>query len=274
MTKNYIVLILATLFCFSCASKKIKDITYLKNASGENSLQLNVFKPRKSDAKKRAVVIFVHGGYWSEGDKDIYGFLGRNFAKKSIVTVIPSYTLSPNGNYDTMAKDVVEAIKWTEENIETYGGDPEQIYLMGHSAGGHLIALVTTNPKYSNNTKTIKGVILNDAAGLDMFSYLQKNPPTTEYHYKTTWTENPELWKDASPFYFMSEDMPPFLIYVGNKTYPSIITQNATFLEKLHKYQPDTELIYLDKKHVPMMSQFFWPWNDRYDEFSAFISTH
>ncbi|MDN3493041.1 alpha/beta hydrolase [Winogradskyella bathintestinalis] len=272
MTKNYSLLILAALFCVSCASKKYKDIPYQDNETVNNSHQLNVFKPRNSSIKKQPVVIFVHGGYWTEGDKDIYGFLGRNFAKNDIVTVIPSYTLSPNGNYNTMAHNVVEALKWTENNIESFGGNSEQIYLMGHSAGGHLIALVTTNPKYSEDTNSVKGVILNDAAGLDMYSYLQKNPPTTEYHYLTTWTKDPKLWKDASPLYFMTDKMPPFLIYVGQKTYESIKTQNAKFVEKLKNYQPNVEAIYLDKKHVPMMSQFFWPWNDRYDEISAFIN--
>ncbi len=255
----------------SCASKKYKDILFKTTDDTTKELQLNVFEPRKNRTDKKPVVIFIHGGYWTEGDKDIYGFLGRNFAKHSIVTVIPSYTLSPNGNYKTMANDVVEAIKWTEKNIETYGGNPEEVYLMGHSAGGHLIALVTTNSRYAKETKGIKGVILNDAAGLDMYSYLKENPPTEKYNYKTTWTENPELWKDASPIYHLSENSPTFLIYVGEKTYASIKTQNKSFVKELNEFQPNVKPIYLDKKHVPMMSQFFWPWNKRYDEILEFI---
>lgn len=274
MNKSKLLLCMAITLCFSCASKKHKNISFEQNKTTSKSLKLNVFEPRKTETDLNPVVVFVHGGYWTEGDKDIYGFLGRNFAKHDIVTVIPSYTLSPKGNYDTMSKDVVNAIQWTKNNISKFKGNPEEIFLMGHSAGGHLIALVTTNSKYAENAEFVKGVILNDAAGLDMYSYLRKNPPTTEYNYKTTWTENPELWKDASPVYFLSEESPDFLIYVGEKTYESIKNQNVTFLKELKKYQPNVNTIFLDKKHVSMMSHYFWPWIDRYDEISQFIQNN
>ena len=142
---------------------------------------------------------------------------------------------------------------------------------MGHSAGGHLITLVATNPKYEILKRTVKGVILNDAAGLDMKSYLEKFPPTSDQNYDVTWTTNPVIWKDASPVYFLNTDSPPFLMYVGDKTYPSIKSQNLTFLETLHKYQPNVKIHYLNKKHVPMMSHYFFPWVKRYDEILEFM---
>jgi len=199
--------ILTLLFCafflVSCASKKINAIPYLTKSAAivESFPELAVFQPRNS--KKKPVVIFIHGGYWNEGNKDMYGFLGRDFAKKGILTVIPNYTLSPEGNYNTMAEEVAAAIKWTHENISKYNGNPDKIFLMGHSAGGHLIALVGTNPKYLENTEMIKGIILNDAAGLDMFTYLKGNPPTKRHNYDVTWTKNQDNWKDASPIYFL-----------------------------------------------------------------------
>ena len=255
----------------NCASKKITDIQYVNESKAlvENLPKLNVFKTRKS--KNNPVVIFIHGGYWTEGRKGIYGFLGRNFAKKDVVTVIPNYTLSPNGNYDTMAKEVVAAIKWTQKNISKYNGNPQEIFLMGHSAGGHLIALVGTNPKYLKNTDVIKGIILNDAAGLDMNSYLEKNPPTEQYNYDVTWTKKPENWIDASPIYFLSEKTPPIFMITGSKTYPSIVSQNKDFVNKLNKFQPSVKINYQDKKHIPMMSQFFFSWNDNYKNIIDFI---
>lgn len=267
--------IISPLFCVflltSCASKKIGNLSYLKSSKAlvASFPELNVYQPRKS--KNNPVVIFIHGGYWDEGNKDIYGFLGRNLAKKDIVTVIPNYTLSPDGNYDTMAKEVAATIEWTYDNIARYNGNPDQIFLMGHSAGGHLIALVGTNPKYLKNNDLIKGIILNDAAGLDMYSYLKENPPTKNHHYNTTWTEDEENWKDASPIYFLSEKAPPFLIYVGSKTFTSIISQNKDFVEKLNRYQPTAKINFLPKKHIPMMSQFLFPWNTHYKEIMEFI---
>ena len=271
--KKFLMFSLASILLSGCASKKIKDISYTSEKSNEivSTPLLNVFKLRKHSDKLLPVVLFVHGGNWNAGDKDIYGFLGRNFAKNDIVTVIPNYTLSPNADYNTMAQQIAQALQWAQMHIADYGGNPQQIYLMGHSAGGHLIALIATNPKYLENVSAIKGIILNDAAGLDMKSYLEKIPPTAVDNYDVTWTTNPNNWKEASPVYFLSEKTPPFLIYIGDKTYPSIKSQNATFLEALHQFQPSVEAIHLNKKHVPMMSQYFFPWSKRYDEIFDFI---
>jgi len=269
---------LTLLFCIflvsSCASKKISNISYLKKSEAliTSFPELNVFQTQTSE--KSPVVIFIHGGYWTSGNKNIYGFLGRNFGKKKIVTVIPNYTLSPNGTYDTMAKEVAAAIQWTSENIEKYNGNPDQIFLMGHSAGGHLIALVGTNPKYLKNTDMIKGIILNDAAGLDMNSYLKKHPPTKKHNYDVTWTKNQENWKDASPIYSLSKKAPPFLMFTGIKTYPSIISQNKAFVQKLKTFQPNVKINFLNKKHVPMMRQFLFPWNKNYKEIIKFIEAN
>lgn len=263
----------------SCASIKHKNITYLDSSASlvldaqEKVPTLNVFEPRQSKAKK-PVVIFVHGGNWNSGNKEIYSFIGRNFAKKKVVTVIPGYTLSPIASYDVMAKEIAQAVIWTQKNITTYGGDPEEIYVMGHSAGGHLVALVATNPTYIKNpSQIISGVILDDAAGLDMYSYLQDYPPTASNNYDRTWTKDPAKWKEASPIYYLDKETPPFKIYVGLKTYSSIAKYNEIFLKELHKYQPAVRPTYLDKKHVPMVTQFFWPWTDRYNEIINFIKS-
>ncbi|MGJ8593302.1 MAG: alpha/beta hydrolase [Aquaticitalea sp.] len=271
--KQLVLVTLISIMLTNCGSQKIRDIEYqsIENPSREGANRLNVFIPNNLNERKVPVLIFIHGGYWEEGNKDIYGFLGRNFAKHDVVTVIPNYRLSPNASYNEMANDVVKIIRWTQDQIEEYGGDSNQIYLMGHSAGGHLIALVVTNPKYGIQKNTIKGVILNDAAGLDMKSYLETYPPSSEHNYDITWTTNPENWRDASPVYFLDADAPPFLMYVGEKTYPSIIQQNKTFLDKLHKFQPNVNIHYLNKNHVPMMSHYFFPWVDRYDEILEFM---
>ena len=260
----------------SCASTKHKDISYLTSETLKIETEgkipkLNVFTKKKFLKANKPVIIFVHGGYWNSGNKDLYGMLGRNFAKHDVVTVIPGYTLSPNANYNTMALQIAEAIKWTQKNITDYGGDPSQIYLTGHSAGGHLVALATLNPKYGIDPESISGIILNDAAALDMHAYLEKNPPTTQYNYDVTWTKDPQNWRDASPIYFLNAKSPPFKIYVGTKTYNSIKVSNARFLEALHTYQTNVTIEKLNKKHVPMVTQYLFPWNKRYEEIVEFM---
>lgn len=254
----------------SCSTKKFKNITYLTSVQNK-PLQLNVFVPRKANGEKLPVLLFVHGGNWNSGNKNIYGFFGRNFAKKNVITVIPSYTLSPDANYDQMASEIASVIKWVGTDIEKYGGNPEKLFVTGHSAGGHLVALATINPKYGVGEGAVSGIILNDAAGLDMKHYLEEIPPTSENDYLTTWTNDPKEWRNASPIYFLNAKTPPFLIYVGTNTYPSIKVANERFLKELNQYQKDVTPILLNKKHIPMILQYFWPWNDRIDETVDFM---
>ena len=270
----FLILLLMTAFLsFNCSSKKITDVSYLKSSevSTSDNPKLNVFVPRKSIVDKVPVLIFIHGGNWNSGRKGIYDLLGRNFASKGIITVIPGYTLSPNANYDLMAEQLAEAIKWVKNNIDKYGGDPNQVFVSGHSAGGHLGALAVMNPKYNIDPKSISGIILNDAAGLDMNYYLEENPPTEKDNYLATWTSNPEKWKEASPIYFLNKNTPPFLIYVGDKTYNSIKVANSRFLSALNPFQPNVTPIRLYKRHAPMVLQYFNPWSDRFDETIEFI---
>ena len=262
-------------FCFlltNCATRKYKDVNYL-NTTAVNSVEptLNIFSPKSSKLKNNPVLLFVHGGNWNTGDKKMYWFLGRNFAKKGITTVVVGYTLSPKANYDEMAIQVAKAVEWTKANIQKYNGNPNKIFLTGHSAGGHLVALVGTNPKYIQDKSIIKGIILNDAAGLDMHHYLEKFPPTKAEDYLATWTNSSENWKNASPIFFLNKETPPFMIYLGIKTYPSIKVANERFLAKIHQFQPNLKPIILDKKHVPMVTQYIFPWSQRYKEIIEFI---
>lgn len=266
-----ILVLLVCILSIGCASVKQEDINYLQGdytASAEKP-QLNVFKPKDS-LTPHDVLIFVHGGNWNSGNKETYSVLGRNFARQDYVTVVPGYTLSPFVNYDGMAKEIAEAIKWTRENIAVYGGKPDRIFLMGHSAGGHLVALAAMSPKYLNNPDYIKGIILDDAAGLDMYSYLQENPPGSEDYYDVTWTTNPKEWKLASPYYYLGENTPPILMYLGTKTYPSLYYYNDLFHKKLKEYQPNAELIILNKNHTSMVTQFFSPVSGRFKEIKEF----
>lgn len=270
----FLILLLMTAFLsFNCSSKKITDVSYLKSleVSTTDNPKLNVFIPRKSNVEQAAVLIFIHGGNWNSGRKGTYDLLGRNFANKSIITVIPDYTLSPNASYDTMTEQIAQVIIWCKENIHKYGGDPNQIFVSGHSAGGHLGALAVMNPKYKIDPKSISGIILNDAAGLDMKNYLEGNPPTEKDNYLATWTSIPEKWKEASPIYFFNKNTPPFLIYVGDKTYNSIKVANSRFVSALNPFQPNVTPIRLNKRHAPMVLQYFNPWSDRFDETIEFI---
>jgi len=270
--RRYLLFTLIIVLLNSCSVTKHKDIQYLKDAYSDTQPTLTVFTPKaKANTKKAPVLVFVHGGNWDSGKKEWYSFFGRNFAKKGITTVVVGYTLSPEANYEEMTLQVAKAILWTRNHIGEYNGDSSELFLTGHSAGGHLISLAALNPAYGIDAGDISGIILNDAAGLDMHYYLQHHPPTTSNHYITTWSNDPEKWKKASPIFYLSYKTPPLLIYLGEKTYPSIKTANNRFLRELQTFQPTVTPLILEKKHIAMMTQYIWPWSNRYEEIIEFI---
>ncbi|MCD9854258.1 carboxylesterase family protein [Epilithonimonas sp. JDS] len=273
MQKSIITFLILALMTISCRPTRIyKDISYTKNHKGED-VKLNIFTPKNIKDKNLPVLIFVYGGNWNTGNKNKYNLLGRNFARKNMVVVIPDYTLSPNADVNEMTKEIAAAIQFTKANAKNYHGNPERIFISGHSAGGQLSTSAVMNPKYGIPEKTILGIILIDGAGIDMKNYLEKYPPTAEDNYDITWSKDPEKWKQASSIYFINEKTPPFLIYVGEKTYPSIKVANDNFLKALKPFQPNVKPILLNKKHVPMVLQYFLPWSKRFDEAVNFMES-
>lgn len=235
--------------------------------------KLNIFSPRKPTDKN--VLIFIHGGSWRSGDKKLYSFFGNRMARKGVVTVIINYPLNPIGDYNDMAYASAMSVKWVYDNIERFGGDRNKIFVSGHSAGGHLAALISIRDQYVDSVgikSPIKGAILIDAAGLDMYGYLMEEKKPEGHSYLKTFTSNPKEWKEASPLYHLHEGMPRFLVYRGEKTYPSILKANEKFIKAMPNYVSKVNYRVLKrKKHIPMITQFFWAWSSRYEEMLGFM---
>ncbi len=260
----------AFILLVGCQTIKYKDVIYGESKNNP-ALKLNIFVPKTPARTTLPVLMYVHGGNWNSGNKDMYSFFGRNFAKRDIITVIPQYTLSPTANVAEMTAEIATALKWVQQNIEKYHGDANNIFVTGHSAGAQLVTSAVLNPEFNIVPGSVAGIILNDAAGIDMKNYLTKYPPTQKDNYLATWSSNPENWYQASPIYFLSEDSPPFFIYIGSKTYESIKVANKNFMEQLKKFQPNVQPVILDKGHIPMILQYYWPWSKRFNETVEFI---
>lgn len=259
------------------AAKKAEDIRYIPESSGKNNL-LDVYYPRNTE-KPKSVLVFIHGGGWNSGKKDTYWWLGRNMANKDVVTVIINYTLSPQARYNEMASECALAVKWVKANIAKYGGNPDKIFLMGHSAGGHLAALIDADPHYFKSAgiaNPIKGVILNDTFGLDMFEYLSLAEPGSQTNsFLYTFSNDKEIWKKGSPLTYFNNVKSPYLIFTGEKTYPSIKMQSERISKLLTaKKIPAEHYIIKNKKHVAMISQMVFGWNSLYGYITTFINQH
>jgi acetyl esterase/lipase len=121
-----------------------RDIPY----SPDRGLALDVYRPQSPTETARPVVMFVHGGAWDRGSKDQYLFVGEALVARGYVAVLPAYRLYPQVRFPAFVDDVALAVAWVRDEIAAYGGDPRQIWLMGHSAGAHIAALLAFDDHY------------------------------------------------------------------------------------------------------------------------------
>jgi acetyl esterase/lipase len=109
--------------------------------------QLDIYTPDAAPADA-PVVVFFYGGSWNTGSRRDYGFVGEALASRGIVAVIADYRLYPQVHYQGLLEDSARAVGWTHEHIRQYGGDPERLYVMGHSAGGYNAAMLALDSKW------------------------------------------------------------------------------------------------------------------------------
>jgi acetyl esterase/lipase len=121
------------------------DIPY----GNEDRQVLDVYT--RTDIASKGVVIFVHGGYWDKGSKNDYPFLADSLTEQGYTTVVVNYRLVPTVTFPSYVEDAALAVKWTTENIVEYGSSPENIFLMGHSAGAHITSLIAFDERYLDN---------------------------------------------------------------------------------------------------------------------------
>jgi len=95
----------------------------------------------------RPVVVFVHGGMYRFGSKNMARNVGYAWSKAGMVTVLPNYRLAPWSKWPAQVDDVADAVRWVFDNIDRYGGDPANVYLVGHSAGAHAVADLALHPR-------------------------------------------------------------------------------------------------------------------------------
>ncbi|CAM4229712.1 Acetyl esterase/lipase [Pedobacter westerhofensis] len=274
--KNTLML-LAFLSQISVLSAKVKvekNINY--TPQNDERRQLNVYY-QKDLKKAKDVIIFIHGGSWSSGKKDIYWWLGRNMARKGVVTVTINYGLAPDNQYLQMGDDCAQAVKWVQNHIADYGGDPSRIFLMGHSAGGQLAELINADPQYFNRAgirNPIKGLILDDPFGLDMKEYLGTAEKDDNYmDFLRTFSSDPQNWEKGSPLHYVKNIRNPHLIFYGAKTYPAIQIQSARLEKLLTAEKVPSELhVIKRKKHVGMIAQMIFGSNQLYGYILQFLA--
>jgi len=169
--------------------------------------KLDVYGPRRG--MNRPVVIFWYGGSWQEGSKADYRFVGTALAKLGFVAVLPDYRLYPQVVFPLFDEDGAHAVAWVEQHIREFGGDPQRIVLMGHSAGGHTAAFLALNhaflEHFGANSSNIVGLI-----GLSGPYALVPDSDALRSAFAPPFSE-----KDWQPIRFVDSRAPPTLLLHG-----------------------------------------------------------
>jgi len=212
--------------------RKIKP-TAANLAFGNDRRQaLDLYAPADAASDgKLPVVVMVHGGAWMIGDKatrDITRNKVPFFNAHGWIFVSVNYRLVPDVTYREQAADVAAGLIWLRDHVAEYGGDPERIFGMGHSAGAHLIALVATDHDYLQDAgadaSLLKGVVLLDGAGYNLPQRMANDPNAMMAGiYDRAFGTDPADLADASPQLHVKagKALPPFMVtYVDRPEAP------------------------------------------------------
>lgn len=168
-----IALFFACLMLGACSPLKTFNAVIPKDDGGTQSAEgvaygpderqrLDVYVPDTEQAADvtRPIVVFFYGGSWNSGTRNGYDFVGRALASRGFVTMIPDYRLVPDVTYPAFVEDGAEAVRWARANAARYGGNPDKVVLVGHSAGAYIAAMLAVDERWLENDRSaVKGLV-------------------------------------------------------------------------------------------------------------------
>ena len=172
-------------------------------------LALDIHPPAATTARP-PIVVFLHGGSWRDGDREGYRFVGQRLAQAGALVLVPDYRKAPEHAFPDFMYDTARAVAWAKANAERLGGDPNRIFLMGHSAGAHIVALLATDPRYLASV----GLTPRDVAGVVALAGPYDFLPLTDPDLFEVFGDEKQ-WPLSQPVNFADGDEPPFLLLHG-----------------------------------------------------------
>jgi acetyl esterase/lipase len=215
------VVLLVVAFSGGSAQQVSRDIPY---GAAHPRQVLDVHAP--APARNLPVVFWIHGGGWQTGDKTMVASKPKAFTDAGFVFVSINHRLLPAVAMADITRDVASALGWVHRNIAAHGGDPSRVFVMGHSSGGQLAALMCADDRYAKaegfSLTTIKGCVPVDADTFDIPAIIEvaetrarvHQLPLPTYGHRQKFGNDPASHRDFSTVTHVAKGkgIPPFLI--------------------------------------------------------------
>ena len=234
------------------AAEVYRDVVYNHMpAVSDGNFTMDIYAP--DEAEDLPIIIMVHGGAWTYGNKQ--NAIGPKqsdfFTDEGFIYVSINYRLAPDHPFPAPVEDLASAIAFLYKNADTYGGDPDSIFLMGHSSGAHSVALVSIDPQYLRaeglGLGVIKGTVPLDGASYNLVKTGEKNGELPRF-YRPAFGGKETVWREASPTLQVMDGrrIPPFRIfYVDRPVSPDRARELA---ETLRDHGYDAEAVLAKKR--------------------------
>ncbi|MGQ0697340.1 MAG: alpha/beta hydrolase [Panacagrimonas sp.] len=217
------------------------------------TLRLDIYTPR--GVKNAPVVVFFYGGRWSEGSKDNYKFVGEALASRGFVAVLPDYRLYPAVRFPEFVHDAANSVAWVHSHVNTYGGDPEKIFVMGHSSGAHIAAMLVLKQEFMANAGGSRTWLRGMIGLAGPYDFL----PITDPQLRDVFAP-PEKFELSQPILFTEGDNPPMLLMHGEDDEIVWVKNTRNLAEAVKKAGgPIETVIYPKMSHSFILSSLAKP---------------
>ena len=237
-------------------TRNVTDVAYSDSSYWH---KVDFYMPDDESLTGLPVMCFMHGGAWRNGCKEWMGFIAPAVTRTPAVFVSFDYRLAPDAKMPQIIGDCADALAHVYKTVEQYGGDPERIFIAGHSAGAHLSSYLTLNPDLMVERGCPDNVIkaCMPSGGIYEIDFAQMgNPdnPWMETAYPMAFEDinDTELASDLSPLNHVKGNKVPFHVSWGETDVPEVLRTTDRFVEAL-------------ANENCVLETYMWPYLDHYD---------
>tara|TARA_B100002003_G_scaffold239984_1_gene259975 strand:+ start:199 stop:1086 length:888 start_codon:yes stop_codon:yes gene_type:complete len=220
---------------------------------------LDLFPSRNGGTGPAPIQAFIHGGYWKSLSKDEFSYVARAFTPKGCATAVLNYALIPHVDMDGLVRQCRAALAWIYRNAAGFGGDPERIFISGHSAGGHLVAMMmaTDWPAFDGRTPMLPKDLVKGGCGI---SGLYDLEPIRLCFLNDDLKLSPAETARNSPLYLDPAAKSPLLLTLGGDEGPEYLRQSEALAAAWRRHGVAVEVAVLPgQNHFTIVDQLTNP---------------